>query len=88
MTVRNITRTDLLEILLDARSIILELAEELKLEKENIDPPEVYLGGRIAKKSFNGQEIWTISSVCYVKAIVKNIEVRLTKEGMKLPAQL
>ena len=44
---------NLLAILLYARSIILEVSEKFKLKKDNIDPPEVYLGGMLAKKSLN-----------------------------------
>ena len=44
----------LLAILLDARPIILEVAEKLKLKKDKIDTPEVYLVGRLAKRSLNG----------------------------------
>ena len=47
-------------ISLDARSIVLEVSEKFKLKKEDIEPPEVYLGGRLANNSFNGQEIWTM----------------------------
>ena len=42
---------------LDARSIILEVAEKFKLKKDKIEPPEVYPEGRISKNSLNGQEI-------------------------------
>ena len=76
---------DLLEISSDARSFILEVAEKFKLRKDKIEPPEIYLGGRIAKKSLNGKYIWTVSSVDYVKGIIKNIEVGMVKEGMRLP---
>ena len=54
---------DLLAISLDARLFILEVAEKSKLKKDKIEPPEIYLGGRLAKKSSNGKYIWTISSV-------------------------
>ena len=47
----------------DARSVILEVAENFKLKKDKIEPPVIYLGGRLAKKSLNGKEIWTMSSV-------------------------
>ena len=63
----------------------MEVAEKFKFKKENIEPSEVYIGGRLAKKSLNGQEIWNMSSIDYVKAIINNIEVRLKKEVMKLP---
>ena len=70
-----------------ARSIILEVAEKLRLNMDKIEPPEVYLGGRLVNNSFNGKDVWTIPSMYYIKAIIKNIEVRLTKEGMKLPSR-
>ena len=78
---------DLLAISSDARLVILEVAEKFKLKKDKIDQPEIYLGGRLAKKSLNGKEIWTISSVGYVKSIIKNVKVRIVKEGMRLPRQ-
>ena len=77
---------DLLAISLDAQSIILEVAEKLKLKKDNIDPPGVYLGGRLDNKSLNEHEIWTMSSVDYVKVIINNINVRLKKGVITLPS--
>ena len=63
------------------RSVILEVAENFKLKKDKIDPPEISLGGRLAKKSLNGKYISTMFSVNYVKAIIKNVELRMvTKE--------
>ena len=76
---------DLFAISSDARLVILEVAEKFILKKDKIDPPEIYLGGRLAKKSLNGKYIWTISSVDYVKGIIKNVEVRMVKEGIRLP---
>ena len=76
---------DLLAISSDARSVILEVAEKFKLNKDKIEPPEIYLGGRLAKKSLNRKEIWTMSSVNYVKVIINNVKVIMVKEGMRLP---
>ena len=41
---------DLLAISSDAMSVILEVAEEFKRRKDKTEPPEIYLGGRLAKK--------------------------------------
>ena len=49
------------------------------MKKDKIELHEDYLGGKLAKKSLNGQEIFTVSSMDYVKAIINNIKVRLTK---------
>ena len=68
-----------------ARSVTLEVAEKFKLKKDKIEPPEIYLGVRLAKKSMNGKEIWTMSSLNYVRKMIKNVEVRMVKKGMRLP---
>ena len=71
---------ELIEISSNARSFILEVTGKFKLKKDKIEPPEIYLGGRISKKSLKGKEIWDMSSVNYVKGIIKNVEVRMVKE--------
>ena len=76
---------NLLAISSDAISVITEVAEKLKPKKDKIEPPEIYLGGRLAKKSFKGKEIWTMSSVDYVKGSIKNVKVRMVKEVMRSP---
>ena len=73
---------DLLAISLNEQSIILGVTEKIRLKNDSIEPPEVYFGVNIAKKSLSGQEIWTMPSVDYVKVIINNIEVRLKKYGM------
>ena len=47
---------DLLVISSYEISVILEVAEKFKLKKDKIEPPEIYLGGRLAKKSLNSKE--------------------------------
>ena len=44
---------NLLEISSDARLVILEVVEKFKLKKDKIDPPEIYLGGRLSNESLN-----------------------------------
>ena len=78
---------DLLAISIDATSVIREVAEQFKLKNDKITPPDVYLGGRLVKKNLNGREVWTMSSIDYVKAIVKNLEERLGKTNRKLPSR-
>ena len=46
---------NLLAISLDARLVILEIAEKFKMNKDKIDPPEIYLGERLVNKSLNGK---------------------------------
>ena len=70
---------DLLAISSDGRFVILEVAEMFKLKKDKSELPDIYLGGRLAKKSLNRKDIWTMSSVNYVKEMIKNVEVRMVK---------
>ena len=70
---------NLIVISLDARLVILEVAEKFKPKKDKIEPPDIYLAGKISKKSLNGKDIWTISSVNYVKGMIKNVEFIMTK---------
>ena len=76
---------DILAISCDATSVMLEIAEKFKFKKDAITPPEIYLGGRLERKSLNGRNIWTLTSRDYVKAIIANLENRLAKRGQKLP---
>ena len=55
------------------------------MKKDKIDTPEIYLGGRLARNELNTNQLWTISSVDYMKSVVKNLEERLKKQGTKLP---
>ena len=66
----------MLAIISDARSVILEVAERFKLKKDKF-PLEIYLGERLAKKSMNVKDIWTVSSVDYVKGIINHVEVSI-----------
>ena len=40
----------------------------------------------MARKELNGNQVWKISSVDYVKAVVKKLEERPKKKVRKLPA--
>ena len=75
----------MLAISSDAMSVILEVAEEFKRRKDKTEPPEIYLGGSLSKKSLNGKEICTMPSVDYVKGIINNVKVRMIKEGLRVP---
>ena len=57
----------LLVISQDAVSAIREVADKLKLKKDKIEPNEIYLIGQLLRKELNGNKVWTIRSVDYVK---------------------
>ena len=75
---------NLLAISTDTISVIQEISEKFKLKKDKIEPPQVCLGGRLSEKELNGRLIWTITSVDYVKTILKNQEECLKKKCLKL----
>ena len=41
---------DLLAVSLDVILVILEVAEKFKLQKDKIEPPHIYISGRLEKK--------------------------------------
>ena len=64
---------DLFAISQYAVSATRKVSEKLKSEKDKIDPHEIYLGGRLVRKEFNDNQLWTISRVDYVNAVFKNL---------------
>lgn len=76
---------DCLCVSYDASLPLKSIMEYFKFKKDKIEPPEFYLGARLERKPLNGGHVWTMTSKDYIKAIVKNLEERLEKKGMKLP---
>ena len=76
---------DLLAISMDPNSIIHEIQRHVKLKNDAIEEPSNYLGAQLTRKFINGINIWTMSSVNYVKAAIKNIESMCMNRGIKLP---
>ena len=59
-----------------------------KLKGDKAEPPEMYLGGGIAKVSTgSGTKCWTMSSEQYVKTAVANVEEKLNKSNLRLPTK-
>ena len=78
---------DLLCISFDPNCAMLQINEKLKFKGNKIEPPEFYLGAKISEKKLNGRKIWTMSSIDYVKAAVKNLEEQLRETNRKLPSR-
>ena len=65
-----------------------EIGKYFELKEESIEPPSIYLGGKLSKVTLNnGVEAWSFSSSQYVQAAVKNVEDYLRKKDMKLAAR-
>ena len=70
---------DILCISEKAYDVMIDISHKFKFKKDKIAPPENYLGAKLGKKSLwdadnNRHEMWTMSSVDYVKAAVKNVK--------------
>ena len=78
---------DILSVSIDPRSILEEFQRDFKFKNDQIDPPTNYLGARLEKKSINGFDCWTVSSVDYVNAAIKTIEEKLTS-NQRLPSKV
>ena len=54
-----------------------KITDTFKFKNYKVSPPETYLGARLNEKSINGRKCWTMTSVDYFNAAIKNIEVTL-----------
>ena len=56
-------------------AIVLESfkSEKIKFKHVEIAEPEMYLGAKLQRKTINGTEVWTITSVDYIKAAIQTI---------------
>ena len=61
---------DLVAISTNAKGILEEIKGEVKLKNDSIEPPDIYLGAKLAVKHIDGVKRWTISSDKYVEAAV------------------
>ena len=70
----------------------LEVMEEIKgtfmFKNDDIKKSETYLGARLQENSINGRVCWTMSSVDYINAAVKNIKEAIVKKSLKLPIKV
>lgn len=78
---------DLLSISEDATSVLRILeGDTIRYKNDKIAPPEVYLGAKLAIRTINGIEVWTITSQDYVKAAIDTIKLGLKNKRWKLPS--
>ena len=72
------------DISMNAKELLQEIQKGFKFKKDKIEPPSMYLGARLERKSQNGKKMWTICSRDYIKLSVTNIDERENKMGMKI----
>jgi len=76
---------DILAIDKNPDAIMKQIGERFKFKNDAIEEPESYLGAKMQKRKLDGQEMWTMSSVTYTDAALKNIEGRLRGTRWTLP---
>ena len=77
---------DLIAVSCDAVAILKQIAQVAKLKKDEIKPPEDYLGATLKRCVKDNVQLWTISSQKYVKASISNVEERLKSRSQRLPS--
>jgi hypothetical protein len=78
---------DILCISAKAKEVMEQLQKKFKFKKDLIEPPENYLGARVRKKVVDGWTMWTISSVDYVKAAIRNVNDAIKEKRWKIPSR-
>jgi hypothetical protein len=76
---------DILCISARAMEVMQQLQKKFKFKNDIIAPPKSYLGAKVRQKTVDGHTMWTISSIDYVKAAVKNVEDGIKDKQWKIP---
>jgi hypothetical protein len=64
-----------------------ELGKYFTLKEASIDPPDIYLGGKMRQVVLENEvKAWSFSSSQYVQEAVSNVLKYLTKKGKKFPS--
>eukprot|EP00978_Attheya_sp_CCMP212_P022390 scaffold66783_cov32-Attheya_sp.AAC.1 len=79
---------DILALSIDPRAILVDIQTSFKFKNDKIEPPSSYLGARLKEKEINGRKCWTMTSVDYVNATIKNVEKTVEGTRWKLPAKV
>ena len=65
---------DLIAVSQNAKRVLQDISQDIKLKNDKIEPPDNYIGAKICTKTIDGTKRWVISSEDYVKAAMKNVE--------------
>ena len=72
---------DILAASTDPTAVLKSLeGETVKYKNNKIEPPQIYLGAKLALKEIDGVKCWTVTSVDYIKAAVQTIKEALSKQ--------
>ena len=65
---------DLIAVSQNAKKVLQDISQDIKLKNDKIEPPNNYLGAKLCTKIIDGTKRWVISSEDYVNAAIKNVE--------------
>jgi Reverse transcriptase (RNA-dependent DNA polymerase) len=76
---------DILAIDLDPDGIMSQIGERFRFKNDEVKEPESYLGAKLQQRTLDGVAMWTMSSVMYTDAALKNIADQLKNTEWTLP---
>eukprot|EP00978_Attheya_sp_CCMP212_P037839 scaffold182004_cov41-Attheya_sp.AAC.1 len=79
---------DILALSIDPRAILVDIQTSFKFKNDKIELPFSYLGARLQEKEINGCMCWTMTSVDYANATIKNVEKTVEGTRWKLPTKV
>ena len=62
---------DLIAVSQNAKKVLQDISQDIKLKNDKIEPPDNYLGARLCNKIIDGTKRWVISSEDFVNAAIK-----------------
>ena len=80
---------DLLIIDKNPRKFMSQIQDTFTVKPDSIEEPKTYLGADINKVYYpDGSYAWTMGSESYVKKVVKNVKVKMLKDGLEFNKKL
>ena len=76
---------DIIAISHKAKEVMEEMTSTFKFKNDKIVPPDTYLGAKLKERLINGKKCWTMTSVDYVNAALKNINATLKNKRWNWP---
>jgi Reverse transcriptase (RNA-dependent DNA polymerase) len=76
---------DILAIDYDPDGIMKQIGERFKFKNDAVMEPESYLGAKLQKRRLDNVDIWTMSSISYTDAALKNVHEQLKGTRWTLP---
>lgn len=67
--------------------VVEEIKTQFKFKNDKVEEPSSYLGAKLEWKSLNGQSMWTVTSVKYVRVTIENVQRAIKNTQWKIPSK-